>query len=143
MMMPAALLLVSVRRLPTDETEVDRTIKRMGETMRDRLKRRIRWCIAIGVGGWVTSAFSVGVIGALVAHTQVYNRAAGAAYLSGFVVLGVAVFAARRTLCPACSEPIGKMIGMSVAFPFFRKPANFCPYCGVHLDQAAPTKPIS
>jgi hypothetical protein len=115
----------------------------MGETIRDRLKRRIRWCMAIGFGGWVLPAFSMGVIGALVAHSQAYNRAAGAAYLTGFVVFGGAVFVARRTLCPACSEPIGKMIGMSVAFPFLRKPANFCPYCGVHLDKPAPTKPIS
>ena len=115
----------------------------MTETIRDRVKRRVRWCMAIALGGWVLPAFSMGIVGALVAHSQAYNRAAGAAYLSGFVVLGVAVFAARRTLCPACSEPIGKMIGMSVAFPFFRKPANFCPYCGVHLDKPAPPKPIS
>lgn len=112
----------------------------MDETIRDRLRRRIRLCIAIGVGGWLAPAFLMGIVGAWVAQTQAYNRAAGAVYLSGFVVLGGALFTARRTLCPACSEPIGKMIGMSVAFPVFRKPPNFCPYCGVHLDNPVPAK---
>jgi hypothetical protein len=117
--------------------------QRMSETMRDRLKRRIRWCMAIGVGGWLAPAFAMGVIGGMFTPSKVYNHAAAAVYLSGFVVLGGATFAARRTLCPACAEPIGKMIGMSVAFPFFGKPANFCPYCGVHLDNPVPAKPIS
>jgi hypothetical protein len=115
----------------------------MNETIRDRLKRRIRWCMAIGLGGWLLPAFSMGVLGALVAPAHIRNRTAGAFYLTGLMVFGAAVLVARRTSCPACSEPIGKMIGMSVAFPFFRKPANFCPYCGVHLDQAVPLKPIS
>ena len=115
----------------------------MDETIRDRLKRRIRWCMAIGLGAWLMPAFVMGIIGALVAPAHIHNGAAGAVYLSGFLVFGGAMLVARRTLCPACSEPIGKMVGMSVAFPFFRKPANFCPYCGVHLDQSVPTNPIS
>lgn len=115
----------------------------MDETIRDRIRRRIRRCVAVGLGAWLLPAFSMGVIGQLVSPSQIENRIAGAFYLTGFIVSGGAVLAARRTLCAACSQAIGKMIGMSVAFPFFRKPANFCPYCGVHLDQAAPTKPIS
>ena len=113
----------------------------MDETIRDRIKRRIRWCMAIGLGGWFLPAFSMGLIGTLVAPSHINDRIAGAFYLTGFLVSGGAVLAARRTLCAGCSEAIGKMIGMSVAYPIFRKPANFCPYCGVHLDQAAPRKP--
>lgn len=85
----------------------------------------------------------MGFIGKFVSHSHIEDRIVGTFYLTGFIVSGGAVLAARRTLCAACSEAIGKMIGMSVAFPFFRKPANFCPYCGVHLDQAAPVKPNS
>lgn len=98
--------------------------------------------MAIVFGAWFLPAFSMGVIGALVAPSRINTRAAGAFYVTGFMVSGGAVLFARRTLCPACLEPIGKMIGMSVAFPFFRKPANFCPYCGVHLDKPVPMKPI-
>ena len=115
----------------------------MDETIRDRIRRRIRRCMAVGLGAWFLPAFSMGVIGGLVGPSHIEDRIAGAFYLAGFIVSGGAVLAARRTLCAVCSEAIGKMIGMSVAFPFFRKPANFCPYCGVHLDQAAPMKPIS
>ena len=115
----------------------------MDETIRDRIKRRVRWCMAIGLGGWFVPAFSMGVIGAFVAPSPMHNRIAGVVCLAGLIVSGGAVLAARRTLCAACSEPIGKMIGMSVAFPFFRKPANFCPYCGVHLDKPVLQKPIS
>ena len=115
----------------------------MDETIRDRLKRRIRRCMAIGLAAWFLPPFSMGVIGGLVAPAHIDSHTAGAIYLTGLLVFGGAVLVAGRTLCPACSERIGKMIGMSVAFPFLKKPANFCPYCGVHLDQAAPMKSIS
>jgi hypothetical protein len=115
----------------------------MDETIRGRIKRRVRWCMAIVLGGWFLPAFSMGIIGAFVAPSYIQPRIAGAFYLTGLIVSGGAVLAARRTLCAACSQAIGKMIGMSVAFPFFRKPANFCPYCGVHLDKPVPPKPIS
>ncbi len=115
----------------------------MHETIRDRLKRRIRRCMAIGLAALASAPLLMGVIGGWVAPAHIHSRAAGAVYVTGFLVFGGAVLVARRTLCPACSERIGKMIGMSVAFPFFRRPANFCPYCGVHLDQAVPMKPIS
>ena len=110
----------------------------MDETIRDYITRRVRRCMAIGLGGWVLPAFSMGLTG-----TNTHVRVAGAFYLTGFIVSLGAVLLARRTLCAVCSEPIGKMIGMSVAFPFFRRPANFCPYCGVHLDKPVPAKPIS
>lgn len=117
-----------------------RKITTMDETIRDRIIRRVRRCMAIALGGWILPAFSMGLIGAA---SQIPGRIAGAFYLTGFIISGGAVLAARRTLCAACSEPIGKMIGMSVAFPFLRKPANFCPYCGVHLDKPVSVKPIS
>jgi hypothetical protein len=114
----------------------------MEETIRGRLRRRIRWCVAIGLGGSVLPAFSMGFMSASKTH-QIPTETAAIVYATGFLVTGGALLFARVTLCPACSARIGRSIGMSVAFPIFRKPANFCPYCGVHLDKPAPTKPIS
>jgi hypothetical protein len=32
----------------------------MNETIRAYLKRRVRWCLPIGIGGWVVIATSIG-----------------------------------------------------------------------------------
>ncbi len=44
--------------------------------------------------------------------------------------------------CPRCSVRVGQSIANSLVVPFFKPVPNYCPYCGVSLDEPR-TKPVS
>jgi hypothetical protein len=102
----------------------------MGETIRDYIKRRVRWAGAIAIAGWLTIALSMGL----------GPRTEGHGSLSPITVLGfVAFIGAILSLqfglkCPKCSRRIAQSIGFSVGLPWSGEPPNYCPYCGVNLD---------
>lgn len=67
-----------------------------------------------------------------------------------FLVLGLAlVFAIsiilkmrviRRVTCPKCKGPLGAFSSAMTDSPRVKK-INFCPYCGVNLDEPMPQAP--
>jgi hypothetical protein len=106
----------------------------MNETIRDVLKRRVRWCVAIGAAGLVV--FITVPLTAVGQHGQP-NAA--------LVVLGWGLFAAAMVSlqwfaakCPKCSQRMGQEIAMRVALSIRGKPPNYCPYCGVSFDELLP-----
>jgi hypothetical protein len=64
----------------------------MNETIRAYLKRRVRWCLPIGIGGWVVIATSIG--------TRIDNPIVS---ILGFFMLGGAILALRWIKCPQVS----------------------------------------
>jgi hypothetical protein len=113
----------------------------MNQTIRAYIKRRVRWCMAIGIGGWVVIATSIG--------TRIDNPIVS---ILGFLMFGGAILALQWIKCPRCSVRLGQ-IAMTLGVPGLKPQPNFCPYCGVSLDeprakqtpadQQAPFNPIS
>jgi hypothetical protein len=100
----------------------------MNETIRDYLKWRVRWRVAIGVGGWVVVAASIG--------TRVDNSIVS---ILGFLTFGGAILALQWIKCPRCSVRLGQ-IAMTLGVPGLKPQPNFCPYCGVNLDEPRSTQ---
>ena len=70
----------------------------------------------------------------------------------GFLTFGGAILAMQWIKCPRCSVRLGQ-IAVTLAVPGLKPQPNFCPYCGVALDESrasqtpagqhAPVNPIS
>ena len=107
----------------------------MNQTIRDYLKGRIRWCLAFAVGGWLLIALGGGLAQALPAGIP---RAA--IPLVGFAVFFGAIVTMQRSIkCPKCKARLGQTIAMPLAFHIGSGPrVNFCPFCGVNLDEPRP-----
>ena len=100
----------------------------MHRTIRDRIKWRVRWCAAIGICG-VLIIFST-------AATHVGGTPPSPLVVVGFLLFAGATLAVQWAVrCPRCSQKLGQEIGLRVGLPLFKKPPNFCPYCGVSLDE--------
>ena len=57
----------------------------------------------------------------------------------GFLLFIGALIAMLFVRCPKCSASISHTIARPVALSFgFRQRVNYCPYCGVNLDEACP-----
>jgi hypothetical protein len=95
----------------------------MNETIRDYLKRRVRWCWGIGIGGWVIIATSIGT-----------RPDQPIISIVGFLMFGGAILAMQWIKCPRCSARLGQ-IAIMLAIPWLKPQPNFCPYCGVSLDE--------
>jgi hypothetical protein len=102
----------------------------MHETIRDYLKRRIRWTMGMAFGAWLLFPLL---------------RAAGVdnpmVFLVAIVPLGVALISMLWVKCPRCSTRLGQSIATAVAVPMFSPQPNFCPYCGVSLDEPRRKQP--
>jgi hypothetical protein len=107
----------------------------MNQTIRAYLKGRIRWCLALAVGGWVLIALGGGLAEHLPAGVP-----RPAIPLAGFVVFFGAIVAMQRSIkCPKCKAKLGQTIAMPLAFSWGSGPqVNFCPFCGVNLDEPRP-----
>lgn len=104
----------------------------MSETIRARIKRRVRWCAAVAVAGWVI------IFATAATHTS--GTPPSPLIAVGFALFGGAALASQWAIrCPRCSARLGQEIGMRVGLSLFGKKPNFCPYCGVSLD--APCSP--
>jgi hypothetical protein len=96
----------------------------MNETIRAYLKRRVRWCLAIGIGGWL-----------IIIATSVGGRdAKPIVAMLGFLTFGGAIIAMQWIKCPRCLVRLGQL-AMILGVPGLRPQPNFCPYCGVRLDE--------
>jgi hypothetical protein len=106
----------------------------MNETIRDVLKRRVRWCVAVAAAGLVV--FIAVPMTALGQHGQPNAVIVMLGWgLFAAALVGLQWFAAK---CPKCSQRMGQEIAMRVALAIRRKPPNYCPYCGVSFDDPLP-----
>lgn len=114
----------------------------MNPSIRDYLKGRIRWCLAFALGGWILIALGGGAAEHLPAAIP-----RPALPLAGFVVFfGALVALQRRIQCPRCQAKLAQTIAMPLAFKWGPGPqVNFCPFCGVNLDEPRPlsSDPVS
>jgi hypothetical protein len=95
----------------------------MNETIRAYIKRRMWWSMAIGIGGWLIIASSIAA--------RVDNPFVS---ILGFLTFGGAIIAVQWIKCPRCAVRLGQ-IAMSLGIPGLKPQPNFCPYCGVSLDE--------
>lgn len=108
----------------------------MNQTIRDVVKRRVRWCMAVAAGGLVLFiALPMAAIGEHGRPNVALVMLAWGLFAAALVALQW--FAAR---CPKCTQRMGQEIAMRVALAIRRKPPNFCPYCGVSFDEPLPDK---
>jgi len=103
----------------------------MNETIRDYLKRRVRWCMGIAICGWVLIPLSMSA-----------NKVIPEPFpqILGFLLFGGAILAMQRVAkCPKCKANLAKTVAMPIAFEWGSGPKiGFCPYCGVNLDEPVP-----
>jgi hypothetical protein len=78
----------------------------MTQTIRDLIKRRVRWCMAIGIGGWL-----------LIALSAVLHADNLLIILAGVAVFGGAVTAVQLIRCPRRSARPGHDMAVGVARP--------------------------
>jgi hypothetical protein len=102
-------------------------------TLRDHIRRRVWACAAIGFGAWLLC----GVTGVLVRSPE---DGAGLLPIVGFAIFGGAILALQWAVrCPKCRARLAQTVGMYIAFQWGRRQrVNFCPFCGVNLDEPVP-----
>jgi hypothetical protein len=107
----------------------------MKGTIRDYLKSRVRRCFAVAIAGWLLIA-----LGASFAKDLPPDIPPFALPIVGFVLFGGSILALQRIAkCPKCKANLGQTIAMPLALNLGSGPRiNFCPYCGVSLDEAPP-----
>jgi hypothetical protein len=102
-------------------------------TIRSFIRQRVWTAGALALGAWLLLAAS-GVIGK--------NQPPGPVTILGFVLfLGAIVFLNFFLKCPKCFRRLGHTIAMPVAFSGKERAPNFCPFCGVNLDEQIPGAP--
>lgn len=94
-------------------------------TIREYIKRRARWTAALSLGGFMLFAFG----GPL-----------GIPFLAiiGAIAFGGAIILIANIRCPRCRASLGQTIAMPVGINLIGEQINYCPYCGVSLDEQIP-----
>jgi hypothetical protein len=107
----------------------------MQDTIRQYVKRRVRWCTAVGVSGWLMLP-----LGAAVARSLPDAIPQGAIPVVGALVFFGAILTLQWLVkCPQCRANLGRTVAMPIAFSWGSGPkVNYCPYCGVQLDRPVP-----
>jgi hypothetical protein len=96
-------------------------------TIRDYIKRRVRWGFGIAVASWLFVAFTSNM--GFGGPTPGYLPFIG---LFGFMGAAVSFLLIR---CPRCRVRIGQTIAVPAAFRLSGPQVKYCPYCGVSLDE--------
>ncbi len=107
----------------------------MSGTIRDHIKSRVRLCFAFAIGGWLLIA-----LGGALASSLPDSVPRAALPLAGFLLFGGSLLAMQWTVrCPKCKAKLGQTIAMPLAFSWGSgSKVNFCPFCGVNLDEPRP-----
>lgn len=107
----------------------------MNATIRQFIKRRIYWCAAVAFAGWLMFP-----LGGIIAKKLPDGLPTIALPAVGFVMFVGAILALQLIVrCPKCKARLGQTIAMPVAFSLGSGPkVNFCPFCGVNLDEPLP-----
>ena len=101
----------------------------MNETIRDRLKRRVRWAMAVGFSGLLL---------AMAGPFVIPDDYASLVAIGPLMFAGAIITVQWLTKCPKCETRLGQEMSQRIAFTFFGKQPNFCPYCGTSLDEPCP-----
>lgn len=97
------------------------------ESIRSRIKRRVRWLAALAALGWLTFPLSAALNRG---HPEpLYVLCGMVPFLGGIFGFQYAI------KCPRCRTRMGQEIGMRIGLSIWGKEPNFCPYCGVSLDE--------
>ncbi len=107
----------------------------MNDTIRNYIKRRVWWCLSFGVAGWLLVP-----LGRALGNKLPDGIPRGAPEFAGVLLFVGAMLVMQRIVkCPKCNAQLGRTIAMPVAFGWGSGPkVNFCPYCGVSLDEPRP-----
>jgi hypothetical protein len=110
----------------------------MNKTIRDYIKRRVWWCAGVAACGWLMFP-----LGAVIARSLPHGAPEAIIPIAGMILFGGAILALQRIVrCPTCKARLGQTIAMPLAFSWGSGPKiNFCPYCGVSLEQELPLQP--
>ena len=79
-------------------------------------------------------------LGAAIAKSLPDGLPRAAVPLVGFALFGGAILALQTVVkCPKCKARLGQTIAMPLALSIRSGPkVNFCPFCGVSLDEPVP-----
>jgi hypothetical protein len=103
----------------------------MESTIRDVIKRRVRWFYGAAAAGFVLVMVGVG------------DKTPVPIELVAWALLFGGTFSAQWLVqCPRCSTRLGQLAA-TIGFNWTkRRTVRFCPYCGVSLDEPVPHKAI-
>jgi hypothetical protein len=110
----------------------------MSETMREYLKRRGRWYVALFLVG-LALVFLPSAVVAIVGRRELlheYREQYALVRVLGLLFLAAASVLRSRVKCPKCNKPLGSQARWN------NVPA-FCPNCGVNFDEPMPQNPIA
>jgi hypothetical protein len=112
----------------------------LGVTIREYIKRRVRLAMGIGIGSWVLLAV-VGPLGA--GGYRLVQSMLPFFAIIGAIGFGGAIISIMFIRCPKCRASLGQTVAMPTAMRLSGRQVNFCPYCGVSLDEPmeSPAKP--
>jgi hypothetical protein len=102
-------------------------------TIRDYIKRRVRWAMGIGIGSWLVLAV-VGPLGSK-AYPSLQHLLPVFAIV-GVIGFGGAIISIASVRCPKCRASLGQTVAMPTALRVGGRQVNFCPFCGVTLDES-------
>ena len=111
----------------------------MGDTVRERLERQVRTAFGAAIIGWMLFPLSMlllSVPGDGHRH-QLTRSGVVLASLGAALFVGAILKLTFYVKCAACSGRLGQF-AMTTMGPFGRR-MNYCPYCGISLDRAAPS----
>jgi len=99
------------------------------------LKRRVWWCAGIAFAGWLMFPLA-----AAIAKKLPEGAPQAALPFVGLALFFGAILALQRLVkCPNCKARLGQTIAMPLALSWGSGPkVNFCPFCGVNLDEPVP-----
>ncbi len=99
-------------------------------TIRDYIKRRVRWGYGIGFVSWLFIAIT--------GNMGFFGTKTGFAAIIPFIgVFGFsyAILSIMFIRCPKCRTRIGQSIAMYAAFRLYGPQVKYCPFCAVNLDD--------
>ena len=96
-------------------------------TIRDYIKRRVRWGFGIALASWLFVALASNMD--FGKPTPGYLPFIGLFGFIGAIVLFLFI------RCPKCHARLGQTIAVPAAFRLSGPQVKYCPYCGVGLDE--------
>jgi hypothetical protein len=100
-------------------------------TIRDYVKQRTRWALGVAALAWLT------VMALLSVPSISKSRDWPAWFLPCGAVMFLAIQAPKLIKCPRCFRRFGDTANR-IGVPLWRATINFCPHCGVSLDEPMP-----
>jgi hypothetical protein len=105
------------------------------ETIREYIKRRMRRAFLFAVIGWASMPLT-----ALIAGGKQLPWQMAIIPIVGMALFFSGIFVSLRLRCPRCQSRLGQ-IAWPIAVPVLKPIPNYCPYCGVSLDEQRAADP--